>query len=250
MFFAAFSAGFIGKRTSDSPAEVESVLWQAVLLGLVASRTAFVLEYLGSYSAAPLSIFDIRDGGWRPVAGFAAAWLFIAWRQFKLQRLRKPLMWAALTGTVIWGSGLLALALPQQEQQKVPSMALVGLDGSRVDLAQFRGKPMVVNLWATWCPPLRAGDACASRGAGGQPQGELRVHKSGRNLSTGRELAVNSQPSTQKCAAGLKRRGACGIQAAWAPHDSVLQCGRSSRGCSHWRTIESHLGGRTQRNRR
>jgi thiol-disulfide isomerase/thioredoxin len=120
---------------------------------LVASRTAFVLEYLGSYSASPLSIFDIRDGGWRPVVGFAAAWLFLAWRQFKLQRLRKPLMWAALTGTVIWGSGLLALTLPQQEQQKVPSLSLVGLNGSRVDLAQFRGKPMVVNLWATWCPP-------------------------------------------------------------------------------------------------
>lgn len=153
MFLAAFLAGYIGKRTSDSPAEVESVLWHAVLLGLVAARAAFVLEYFGSYSAAPLSIVDIRDGGWRPVVGFAAAWLFIAWRQFKRQPLRKPLMWAALTGTLIWGTGLLALALPAQHQHKVPSLALVSLNGSPVNLAQFEGKPMVVNLWATWCPP-------------------------------------------------------------------------------------------------
>jgi thiol-disulfide isomerase/thioredoxin len=153
MFLATFLAGYVGKKTSDSPAEVESVLWQALLLGLVASRMAFVLEYVGSYSAAPLSIFDIRDGGWRPVVGFAAAWLFIAWRQIKRQRLRKPLMWAALTGTIIWGTGLIALELPQQEQQKVPSLALIDLNGSRVDLTQFGGKPLVVNLWATWCPP-------------------------------------------------------------------------------------------------
>jgi thiol-disulfide isomerase/thioredoxin len=153
MFMAVFSAGYVGKKTSGSPTEVESVLWQAVLLGLVAARAAFVLEYFGSYSAAPLSIVDIRDGGWRPVVGFAAAWLLIAWRLLKRQPLRKPVIRAALTGTLIWGTGLLALALPAQDQQKVPSLALVGLNASPVDLAQFRGKPMVVNLWATWCPP-------------------------------------------------------------------------------------------------
>jgi thiol-disulfide isomerase/thioredoxin len=153
MFVAAFSAGYVGKRTSDSPAEVESVLWQAVLLGLVASRIAFVLEYIGTYSATPLSMLDIRDGGWRPVVGFAAAWLFVAWRQFARPHIRKPLVWAAVTGTLIWGAGLLALALPAEDQQKVPQLALVSLNGSSVDLAQLGRKPLVVNLWATWCPP-------------------------------------------------------------------------------------------------
>ena len=32
-------------------------------------------------------------------------------------------------------------------------MTLVTLAGLPVDLNQFRGKPIVVNLWATWCPP-------------------------------------------------------------------------------------------------
>lgn len=153
MFVAVFSAGYIAKRTSDSPTEVDSVLWQAGLLGLVAARAAFVLEYFSSYSAAPLSIVDIRDGGWRPVVGFAAAWLFIAWRLLKRPPMRKSLMWAALTGTLIWGTGFLPSILPAKEEHKVPSLALVSLNGSPVDLAQFEGKPMVVNLWATWCPP-------------------------------------------------------------------------------------------------
>jgi cytochrome c biogenesis protein CcmG/thiol:disulfide interchange protein DsbE len=34
-----------------------------------------------------------------------------------------------------------------------PALRLEGLDGGTVDLAAFRGRPVVVNFWATWCPP-------------------------------------------------------------------------------------------------
>jgi cytochrome c biogenesis protein CcmG, thiol:disulfide interchange protein DsbE len=34
-----------------------------------------------------------------------------------------------------------------------PALRLPGLDGARVDLATLRGRPVVVNFWATWCEP-------------------------------------------------------------------------------------------------
>lgn len=33
------------------------------------------------------------------------------------------------------------------------SLTLPGQDGQPVALARFRGRPLVLNFWATWCPP-------------------------------------------------------------------------------------------------
>ncbi|MFF2481246.1 TlpA disulfide reductase family protein [Paenibacillus sp. NPDC058071] len=37
-----------------------------------------------------------------------------------------------------------------------PDFELKTLDGEVVKLSDFRGKRVIVNMWATWCPPCRA----------------------------------------------------------------------------------------------
>jgi thiol-disulfide isomerase/thioredoxin len=37
----------------------------------------------------------------------------------------------------------------------VPLVELRRLDGTPVQLRTLSDKPMVINLWATWCPPCR-----------------------------------------------------------------------------------------------
>jgi len=40
-----------------------------------------------------------------------------------------------------------------QDLKSLPVAAFYDASGKKVTLADFRGQPVLVNLWATWCPP-------------------------------------------------------------------------------------------------
>lgn len=134
---------------------VEGLFYLVVAAGFIGARVAFVLEYRAHYADAPFSAFDIRDGGWTAWAGFAAAALVAAIAAARRADYARALGSGFGVALGLWLAAGLAASLLEREPAELPSIRLVALDGTPVDIAALKGRPAVLNLWATWCPPCR-----------------------------------------------------------------------------------------------
>lgn len=58
-----------------------------------------------------------------------------------------------MLGLIIWSSGS---GFPDQSFRPAPDFRLTDLEGKTLTLSDYQGKILLINFWATWCPPCRA----------------------------------------------------------------------------------------------
>jgi thiol-disulfide isomerase/thioredoxin len=126
-----------------------------IVASLAVARMAFVFQHVDSYRADLLEVFDLADGGFSAMAGLFAAFVMGAEMTRKTAALRRPLVIASLTGITAWVATTVVTLDFSPAQTLVPLVEVRRLDGASVQLRTLTTKPMVVNLWATWCPPCR-----------------------------------------------------------------------------------------------
>lgn len=125
-----------------------------LLAWLLGARLGHVAMNFDAYAVAPLDVLKLWQPGYHGLWGLLAALIWTAWalRQRLLPMLGAmaltvgtSALWLVLVTLVPLGSGM-----PLHE---LPDLTLEDLDGETVNLQQLQGELVVVNLWATWCPP-------------------------------------------------------------------------------------------------
>ena len=142
----------VGLLARRGPKGADSWATWAVLGWIIGARIGFVFTHWGDFAAHPLEALAVWQGGFAPRAGWLAggAVLLVAALRGRQAVLRPLLIAAAITGVAHQAT----VAILPRPAMTLPPVELLSLDNTPVQLAG-RDRVVVLNLWATWCPPCR-----------------------------------------------------------------------------------------------
>lgn len=153
LIVAIFAANRLEKRTGK---HIEAALWLSLLVGLLVARAAYVLTHLQDFQDQPWQALFLWQDGYLPVAGILAALAVMLGHAHRADYPIRTALLPLLIGLVVWGGfGWVQQALRDATSKPLPALAVEDLQGRTTMLDSFQGQPVVMNLWASWCPPCR-----------------------------------------------------------------------------------------------
>lgn len=125
---------------------------QALLIGvaaLVAGRVVHVAGLPGAYLERPWLVLAVWDGGLSAQAALVAGVAVLVLGGSAGRGLVGALAAGILAGWAVW------LVHPQTGPGGTAPTTIATIDGQEIALADRNGRPLALNLWATWCAPCR-----------------------------------------------------------------------------------------------
>lgn len=129
--------------------------WASLVIVIfpLGSRIGHIIQYPTDFIQEPIRILSVWQGGFSWIGGLiatsAATLLYL--------RNTRLLAWSSLPiGAAAAGVGIILLVSAQSNMNiPLPTTSFQTTDGRAIVLGAKLTRPLVLNLWATWCPPCR-----------------------------------------------------------------------------------------------
>jgi thiol-disulfide isomerase/thioredoxin len=145
---------WLGRRLPpDLRARFDGWSWRVLVAGFLAGRGAHVIAHWESFASEPWRALAFWQGGFSTQAALVIAGVVTALELGRGRALARPVALSLAAGLVAWG-GVLMLRGPL-EPVPPPAQVFTAIDGRAISLVERDGRPLVINLWATWCAPCR-----------------------------------------------------------------------------------------------
>jgi thiol-disulfide isomerase/thioredoxin len=165
LIFAIWFSNWLGGKFLLDKNRVKHIAEYTAWYGLLGARLGFVVLNWSAYRAAPWTALYVWQPGYLYISGVLVGAIYALWQLTKISpKLRRSFLAVLAGGYLVAGLVFTTATLSTEFLKQpgiagtgdsVPNFKLQNLSAETVQLSDLAGRAVILNFWATWCPPCR-----------------------------------------------------------------------------------------------